>query len=42
MPFNSAFDDTYKFGIKETAATLEIQAERVDEQTYSESILERK
>jgi nucleoside 2-deoxyribosyltransferase len=41
MPFNSAFDDTYKFGIKETAATLEIQAERVDEQTYSESILER-
>lgn len=41
MPFDSKFDDIYKFGIKEPAATLDIRAERVDEQIYQEGILER-
>lgn len=41
MPFNPEFDDVYKFGIKEPAATLKIRAERVDEQKYQEGILER-
>ena len=41
MPFNSAFDDLYRFGIKEPAEQLGILAERVDEQIYTESILER-
>lgn len=41
MPFASEFEDTYKFGIKEPATQLDIVAERVDEQIYSEGILER-
>lgn len=41
MPFSSEFEDIYKFGIKEPAAELGIVAERVDEQIYSEGILER-
>jgi hypothetical protein len=41
MPFADEFDDVYKLGIKETAASLGIRAERVDEQIYSEGILER-
>lgn len=41
MPFDKAFDDIYKLGIKETATTLGILAERVDEQFYQEGILER-
>jgi len=41
MPFDAKFDDIYKFGIKETAKELGIKAERVDEQLYSEGILER-
>ena len=41
MPFAPEFDDKYKFGIKESAAKLDIVAERVDEQIYSEGILER-
>lgn len=41
MPFDSKFDDIYKLGIKETASGLGIHAERVDEQIYSEGILER-
>lgn len=41
MPFATEFDDTYKLGIKEPAAELGILAERVDEQIYSEGILER-
>jgi len=41
MPFTTEFDDTYKFGIKEPAAQLDIVAERVDEQIYSEGILDR-
>jgi hypothetical protein len=41
MPFANEFDDIYNFGIKDTAANLGIRAERVDEQIYSEGILER-
>jgi hypothetical protein len=41
MPFNTAFDDIYRLGIKETANSLGILAERVDEQIYSEGMLER-
>ena len=41
MPFDPKFDDLYKFGIKEPAGQLGILAERVDEQIYSEGILER-
>jgi nucleoside 2-deoxyribosyltransferase len=42
MPFDAAFDDVYKLGIKETAEKLGIRAERVDEQIFhKENILER-
>jgi hypothetical protein len=41
MPFSEAFDDIYKVGIKETASKLGIIAERVDEQIFTEGILER-
>lgn len=41
MPFDSSFDDIYKIGIKETAAQLDILAERVDEQIFQEDILNR-
>lgn len=41
MPFDGAFDDVYKLGIKETASQLDISAERVDEQIFQEGILER-
>ena len=41
MPFNTDFKDIYKYGIKETAENLGIVAERVDEQNFSENILER-
>lgn len=41
MPFDSKFDDLYKFGIKEPAAKLGIRAERVDEQIYQGGMLER-
>jgi nucleoside 2-deoxyribosyltransferase len=42
MPFDPAFDDIYKLGIKEPAEKLGIRAERVDEQIFhKENILER-
>ena len=41
MPFSSDFDDIYRLGIKEPAATLGIRAERVDEQLFTEGILDR-
>lgn len=41
MPFDKSFDDLYKMGVKETAAQLDIIAERVDEQIFQEGILER-
>lgn len=39
-PFDKSFDDIYKMGIKETAAQINIVAERVDEQIFQEWILE--
>jgi hypothetical protein len=42
MPFDPAFDDVYKLGIKGAVAKfLDVVAERVDEQIYREGILER-
>jgi nucleoside 2-deoxyribosyltransferase len=42
MPFDPAFDDIYRLGVKETAEKLGIRAERVDEQIFhKENILER-
>lgn len=41
MPFDEKFDDIYKLGIKETASSLGILAQRVDEQIFQEGILER-
>jgi len=41
MPFATDFDDVYRLGIKEPAMALGIRAERVDEQIYTEGILDR-
>jgi hypothetical protein len=41
MPFDPKFDDVYRLGIQSVAAELGIIAERVDEQIFSETILER-
>lgn len=41
MPFDKSFDDIYQYGIKQACSELAIVAERVDEQFYSESMLER-
>jgi hypothetical protein len=41
MPFASSFDDVYRLGIKEAASSLGFRCERVDEQIYSEGILDR-
>jgi hypothetical protein len=42
MPFDKAFDDVYKLGIKGAVASFDdVVAERVDEQIYREGILER-
>ncbi len=41
MPFDSSFDDIYKFGIKGAADQVGAYAERVDEQMYSGGILDR-
>jgi hypothetical protein len=41
MPFSKKFDDIYRFGIKKPAQELGIRAERVDEQIFSEGILDR-
>ena len=41
MPFDTQYRDIYKYGIKDTATSLNIVAERDDEQHFSESILER-
>jgi hypothetical protein len=41
MPFDAAFDDVYQLGIKESAAALGINAERVDKQIFQEGILEK-
>lgn len=41
MPFDQGFSDIYKFGIKQTAEDFNVVAERVDDQHFSENILER-
>lgn len=41
MPFHKDFNDIYRLGIKQTAEEAGLRAERVDEQLYSESMLER-
>ena len=41
MPFDTSFNDLYKFGIKETAEKVNILAERVDEKLFAEGIIER-
>jgi hypothetical protein len=41
MPFDSSFDDVYKFGIKGAAEDAGAYAERIDEQIFSEGILDR-
>lgn len=41
MPFDESFDDVYKFGIKQTCNILNAYCERVDEQIFSERILDR-
>ncbi len=41
MPFGNEFNDIYRIGIQETANKHGVVAERVDEQIYTESILER-
>jgi hypothetical protein len=41
MPFDSKFDDIYKFGIKGAADDVGAYAERVDEQIFMEGILDR-
>jgi hypothetical protein len=41
MPFDATFDDIYKFGIKGAAEDASAYAERIDEQIFSEGILDR-
>jgi hypothetical protein len=41
MPFSSDFDDIYHLGIKKACENTGAYAERVDEQIYQETILER-
>ncbi len=41
IPFDERFRDIYKFGIKGAAEEIEAYAERVDEQIFTEGILER-
>jgi nucleoside 2-deoxyribosyltransferase len=41
MPFDPSFDDIYKFGIKGAAQDAGAYAERIDEQIFTEGILDR-
>jgi len=41
MPFGSDFDDVYKFGIKGAAEDVGAYAERLDEQIFTEGMLDR-
>jgi hypothetical protein len=41
MPFDNEFDDVYKLGIKQSCVDAGAYCERVDEQIFDESILER-
>lgn len=41
MPFEKSFDDIYALGIKAACKELEVYCERIDEQIFTESILDR-
>ncbi len=41
MPFDKGFDDVYQIGIKESCVSGGAYCERVDEQIFHETILER-
>lgn len=41
MPFDSKFDDIYKFGIQGAATDIGAYAERIDEQLFVEGMLDR-
>ena len=41
MPFSDEFDDVYKLGIKPACEKVGAYAERVDEQIFKETILQR-
>jgi len=41
MPFSKDFDDVYQIGIKESCVNAGAYCERVDEQIFQETILER-
>ncbi|MDM8552248.1 hypothetical protein QUF72_19335 [Desulfobacterales bacterium HSG2] len=41
MPFSKEFDDVYQLGIKTACANVGAYAERLDEQIYQESIIQR-
>ncbi len=41
MPFDSSFDDLYKLGIKEACDQAGAYAERLDEQLFTENMLDR-
>lgn len=41
MPFDSRFDDVYRIGIQETATKMGFRAERLDDQIFSEGMMER-
>lgn len=41
MPFDEKFDDVYKLGIKQSCVDAGAYCERVDEQIFNETILER-
>jgi len=40
MPFNDGFDDVYHFGIKQAVEECNLFCERVDEQHFTETILD--
>lgn len=41
MPFDKQFDDIYQLGIKAACKDLNVYCERIDEQIFTESILDR-
>ena len=41
MPFSAEFDDIYQLAIKQAATESNVKAERLDEQLFSEGMLER-
>lgn len=41
MPFSKEFDNFYQYGIKQSCEELNVYCERVDEQIFHESILDR-